>query len=223
MKKSQKLYNSITEIDNNYIEEALNYKAVKKHPSWHKIGAIAACLVIAGTSVFAFGNAEKPHSQIGTNGSAETVITDAQKASENQSKTKSTLQQSDLRRFKLISSFNGNGSSETACYKSPDDGECFLSIPLRGATEKYKDGFEGESVVYKTTLSIFSGGENLEINSDKVSTEINRLNTLGYKTEISKEIDGSQIIVYATYKQLTQFEKKDGFGYFFFLYDEWEH
>lgn len=221
MKNSQKLYNSITEIDDKYIEEALNYKAVKKLSIWYKIGTVAACLVIAGTAIFAFGNTAKPQNDISTGILGQTTLSDTQTASEKQNGTEPASQQSDLRRFKLISSFNG--SSETACYKSPDDGECFLSIPLRGAIEKYKDEFEGESVVYKTTLSIFSGGESLEINRDKVDSEIKRLNALGYKTEISKETDGSQIIVYATYKQLMQFEKKDGFGYFFFLYDEWEH
>lgn len=206
MKNSQKLYNSITEIDDRYIDEALNYKTVKKRPLWHKIGAVAACLVIAGTAVFTFGSAAKPNNQIGASVSDGTASYDVT----TQKNYDSTEQD---RKMPLISSIENIGLYDGK-YQAPENGELFYSIPLRKAIEKYN-----EKAVYKTTLDIFSDGENLEINSDKVSAEIKRLNALGYKTEINN----NQIIIYATYKQLTQFEKYNGFGYFFFLYDEWEH
>lgn len=52
-RETQKLYNSITNIDNKYIEEAQTAKKGKK-PVWFRWGTVAACLCLVFVSVIIF-------------------------------------------------------------------------------------------------------------------------------------------------------------------------
>lgn len=52
MKEIQKLYNSMTNVREEYIEEAREAETIKKHPIWIKWGVMAACLCLAAIAVF---------------------------------------------------------------------------------------------------------------------------------------------------------------------------
>ncbi len=52
MRETEKLYDSITNIDDRFIEEAQT-EGIKKAPVWRKWAAMAACLFIVATGVFA--------------------------------------------------------------------------------------------------------------------------------------------------------------------------
>ncbi|MBO5095023.1 MAG: hypothetical protein J6C33_11845 [Lachnospiraceae bacterium] len=49
---SKKFFEAISEIDDKYYEEAVNYKAKTKKPVWAKLGVLAACLCLAFGAVF---------------------------------------------------------------------------------------------------------------------------------------------------------------------------
>ena len=45
-KEARKLYNSMTNVKEDYIEEAWKEKAKRKHPIWIKWGMAVACLFL---------------------------------------------------------------------------------------------------------------------------------------------------------------------------------
>ena len=64
-KETSKLYNSITNVDNQFIEEAqaINHKKKAKKPGWLKWGALAACLCLIIYGAFTIPNLLAPTSE----------------------------------------------------------------------------------------------------------------------------------------------------------------
>lgn len=55
-KEIQKLYNSMTNVREEYIEEAREAETIKKHPIWIRRGVPAACLCLAAIAIFIVTN-----------------------------------------------------------------------------------------------------------------------------------------------------------------------
>ena len=63
---TKKFSDALSQIDNKYIDEAINYKKNKKI-TWIKLGAVAACFVIVVTAVSVLPNVtpDKPKNRFG--------------------------------------------------------------------------------------------------------------------------------------------------------------
>lgn len=212
-KETNKLYHSITNVNEDYIEEAQNTKAVNKHLLWSKWGILAACLFLVVTAAFAVSNIfpstpeNSEHKVIGNEKGNSNGYHVAQEGKTTNPSEKPTV----------ISSYGDVDS--TACYKAPDNGSYFYSIPLRNAMEKY-----GDTVLYKITVDVFSNTNIVETNSEAVKNEIERLREIGYTVDFEQHNDETMthdyFVLHATQEQLINFSPNDNYGYMFWLYDE---
>ena len=55
-KETRKLYNSMTNVKEDYIEEARKAKVKRKHPIWIRWGMAAACLFLGVIAAYAISN-----------------------------------------------------------------------------------------------------------------------------------------------------------------------
>lgn len=241
-KKIKKLYNSLTNVKEDYIEEAQNANAKKQHPVWMKWGVLAACLLLGFIIGFAVPRIVKSISEKSQHedaGIADTILngdpneyitaqgtkttddteiaeqdqTAQTQGDENPDQDEAVSSETET----VIASYGSDGSS--ACYKAPDNGTCNYSIPLRNAMEEY-----GDTVLYKVVLDVFSSNNLLEADSEAVKYEVERLTELNYTVDLEHYNDGSMdhdyLVLFITQAQLTEFAGNDSYGYMFWLYEE---
>ena len=244
-KEARKLYNSMTNVKEDYIEEAWKEKAKRKHPIWIKWGMAVACLFLGVIAAYAIPNIFVSTSENGDHMDAgmedvsldgnpngystaqgEQPANDIEIAEQDQAaqkqETESLPEVSDNRDSELseittvVSDYSYGGE---ACYKAPDNGHCIYSIPLQKAMEEY-----GDMVLYKTVVDVFSDNNMFESNSEAVKNEIKRLAEIDYTVNFEHYNDGTMdhyyFVLYATQEQLTNFVRNDNYGYMFWLYDE---
>lgn len=212
-KETNKLYHSITNVNEDYIEEAQNTKAEKTQPLWSKWGILAACLFLVVASTFAISNIFPPTPE----NSEYKVVSNENGNSNGYHVTQEGKTTDSSEKATVISSY-GDADS-TACYKAPDNGSCIYSIPLRNAMEKY-----GDTVIYKIIVDVFSNTTIVETNSEAVKNEIERLREIGYTVDFEQHNDETMthdyFVLHATQAQLINFASNDNYGYMFWLYDE---
>lgn len=117
----------------------------------------------------------------------------------------------------IISSFDGDNMS--ASYVTPENGKFCFSTPLQMAMDEY-----GDDVLYRVFIDVFSNNELLAPDSKQVKEEVERLSNNGYIVAYETYFDGTSYHYYFTLqaklKELTEFNAKENYGYFMFLYDE---
>lgn len=240
-KETRKLYNSMTNVKEDYIEEARKAKVKRKHPIWIKWGMAAACLFLGVIAAYAIPNIFNSTSENGNHMDAgiedasldgnpngystaqgEQPTNDIEIAEQDQAaqkqETESLPEAPDNEEIMtVVSAYGGEGSS--ACYKSPNNGHCIYSIPLQKAMEEY-----GDMVLYKVVVDVFNDNNMFESNSEAVKNEIERLTEMGYTVDFEHYNDGTMdhyyFVLCATQEQLINFARNDNYGYMFWLYDE---
>lgn len=122
----------------------------------------------------------------------------------------------------LISSY-GDGVASFS-YDSPENGTFKFSIPLKGALEEYGASDENGDILYRVLVYVFKDKNELDINSDTIRAEGDRLFACGYTIAMETYNDGHENYYYftlhATKAQLMDFAVNEEYGYRFFLYDE---
>lgn len=204
-KEAKKLYNSITNVNEAYMEEIWNRREKRKFSVWAKWGGMAACLFLGIMAAYA---AVHFFTAIGTESPPEIL----EKKEFDVSKT-DLVETDEGKTKKVISSYESGDA--TACYKSVDNGSCKYSIPLRNAMEKY-----GDTVLYKVVVDVFSNNDVLETNSEIVKSEIERLSEIGYTAELEQDMEHSYFVLCAAQEQLVNFAVQENYGYLFYLYEE---
>lgn len=245
-KETIKLYNSMTNVKEDYIEEARKAKTRRKHHIWSRWGIAVACLFLgtiaayAIPNIFIFTSENSDYMDVGIEDASldgnpngystaqeEQPTNDIEIAEQDQAEQKQDTEsltevpdnaESDLSEIMtVISAYGGEGSS--ASYKSPDNGHCIYSIPLKKAMEEY-----GDMVLYKVVVDVFSNNNMLESNSEAVKNEIERFDEIDYTVDFEHYNDGTMdhyyFILYATQEQLINFARNNNYGYMFWLYDE---
>ena len=229
-KETKKLYHSITNVKEDYIEEAWKEKAKKKHPIWIQWGMAAACLffcVIAVSEIPDIFNSvpvNDDYMDVGIEeasqdgdpdgygtGQMEQADGDMEIAEQDQA-----AQKQEMESLPEVSAYAFEGE---VCYKSPDNGHCIYSIPLQRAMEEY-----GDAVLYKVVVDVFSDNKMFESNSEAVKDEIERLAGINYTVDFEHYNDGTMdhyyFVLCGTEEQLINFAGNDNYGYMFWLYDE---
>lgn len=242
-KKARKLYNSMTNVKEDYIEEARKEKAKRKHPVWIKWGIAVACLFLGVIAAYAIPGIFVSTSEHGDHMDAEMSFldenpngygtaqgeqptNDTEIAEQDQAVKKQeteslpeVLDNGKPESSEITSVISAYAYEGEACYKTPDDGHCIYSIPLQKAMEEY-----GDMVLYKTVVDVFSDDNLFEATSETVKNEIERLAEIDYTVDFEHYNDGSMdhyyFVLYATQEQLINFVGNDNYGYMFWLYDE---
>lgn len=118
---------------------------------------------------------------------------------------------------KLVSDYPGGSA---ACYATPKKGDCFMSMPLHRALEEY-----GSGVLYRVTVELWNGDSQI-VDKNVFSAEADRLFKLGYTSAIEEYNNGEQtkslFTLHATAEQLESFAVNPDYGYFIYLYDEYD-
>lgn len=229
-KEPKKLYNSMTNVKEDYIEEAWKEKAKNRHPIWIKWGVAAACLFVCVIAVFEIPNILNSASVnddyldagiedasldgnpngYGT-GQMEQADGDMEIAEQDQA-----AQKQETESLPEVSAYAYEGE---ACYIPPDNGQCIYSIPLQRAMEEYRD-----AVLYKVVVDVFRDNNMFESNSEAVQEEIERLAGINYTVDLEHCNDGAMdhyyFVLCGTEDQLINFAGNDNYGYVFWLYDE---
>ena len=160
-KETRKLYNSMTNVKADYIEEAQKAKVKRKHSIWIKWGMAVACLFLGVIAVYAIPNIFISTSENGDHMDAgiedasldgnpngystaqgeqptnDIEITEQDQAAQKQEMESLPEAPDNGEIMTVVSAYGGEGSS--ACYKSPDNGHCIYSVPLHKAMEEYGD------------------------------------------------------------------------------------
>lgn len=122
----------------------------------------------------------------------------------------------------MISSY-GDGVASFS-YDSPENGTFKFSIPLKGALEEYGASDENGDILYRVLVYVFKDKNALDINSDTIRAEGDRLFACGYTVAMETYNDGYENYYYftlhVTKAQLMDFAVNEEYGYRFFLYDE---
>ena len=229
-KETRKLYNSMTNVKENYIEEAWKEKAKRKYPIWIKWGMAAACLFFCVIAVFEisdiFNSASVNDDYVDAGiedasldgnpngygaGQREQSDDDMEVAEQDPA-----VQKQETESLPEVSAYAYEGE---ACYKSPNNGHCIYSIPLQRAMGEY-----GDAVLYKVVVDVFSDNNMFESNSEAVKDEIERLTEINYTVDFEHYNDGTMdhyyFVLCGTEDQLINFAGNDNYGYMFWLYDE---
>lgn len=116
----------------------------------------------------------------------------------------------------IIDSYPGG---DEACYKTPDNGAFFYSIPLNAAIQEYGD----DAVAYRVVLAVFHDGEAVT-DPAALKEEFGRISDLGYEAFFETHKNGNEkqyrLGVFASAHDLANFTPNPEYGYTFFLYKE---
>lgn len=128
---------------------------------------------------------------------------------------------SDLEYLTWIEDYPMPGGA-AACYKSPANGEWYMTIPLKGAIGEYG----GEEVIYRVAVRVFDDGKWLR-DAKTLKEEFARLGGLGYTAVFETFTDNGtstyQLSLHATDEQLLNFVPDPDYGYVLILYKEALH
>ena len=129
---------------------------------------------------------------------------------------------SDIEYLTMIEDYPMPGGA-TACYKTPANGEWYMTIPLKGAIGEYGND---EDVIYRVAVRVFDEGKWLR-DSKTLKEEFARLSDLGYtavfETFTDNGISTYQLSLHATDEQLLNFVPNPDYGYVLILYKEALH
>ena len=129
---------------------------------------------------------------------------------------------SDIEYLTMIEDYPMPGGA-TACYKTPANGEWYMTIPLKGAIGEYGND---EDVIYRVAVRVFDEGKWLR-DSKTLKKESARLGGLGYTSVFETFTDNGtstyQLSLHATGEQLLNFVPNPDYGYVLILYKEALH
>lgn len=243
--KNERLIHAIGKIDDELIFHAVNDVKAGKKAGWPKWAAVAACLCLIAAAANTINmfvsvpenaqymDAGMQDDSLDGNPSGYGIVQREQASDDveiaeqdNESQIherESMIGIQDNESFEpsnmttMISSYGDTGSAVS--YKSPDNGSCLYSIPLRGAMEEY-----GDTVLYRVVVDVFSDNQMIDANSEAAKYEMERLVELGYTVAFEKYYDGTMnhhyFTLHATQEQLAGFDINNEYGYMLWLYDE---
>ena len=229
-KETRKLYNSMTNVKEDYIEEAWKEKAKRKHPIWIKWGMAVACLffcviaVFEIPNIFNFASVNDDYVDAGIedaslDGNPNDYGTGQREQSDGDMEIAEQDQAAQKQETESLPEVSAYAYEGEACYISPNNGHCIYSIPLQRAMGEY-----GDAVLYKVVVDVFSDNNMLESNSEAVKDEIERLAGINYTVDFEHYNDGTMdhdyFVLCGTEEQLINFAGNDNYGYMFWLYDE---
>lgn len=123
----------------------------------------------------------------------------------------------------MISSY-GDGNAAAVSYATPENGTFKFSIPLKGAIDEYGASDENGDILYRVLVYVFKDKNELNVNSDTIREEGDRLFACGYTVAMETYNDGYEnhyyFTLHATKEQLINFVVNEEYGYRFFLYEE---
>jgi len=219
--KKEDLFDTLGDINKQYIEEAHATNKKKNTIAWAKWGTIAACLILLVFCVPMINRllptkdktAPTVEPSPAENQNKEEVL---QNKNEVQSRDKYESEKDALADYKgrIIDSYE---SYAEACYKAPDNNSFGISMPLRGALEEY-----GDSVRYMVVVDIFRNKEPIGADIEIMEAEMKRLENLGYDAliESGAEDDIYYLCIQATKEQIENFKTNKEYGYFIFIRSE---
>lgn len=229
-KETRKLYNSMTNVKEDYIEEAWKEKARGKHPIWIKCGMAAACLFFCVIAVFEIPNIFNSASvnddymdagieEASLDGNPNDYSTGQREQSASEMEKAELDLAAQKQEAENLPEVSAYAYEVEACYKSPNNGHRIYSIPLQKAMEEY-----GDAVLYKVVVDVFSDNNMFESNSEVVKDEIERLAGINYTVDLEHYNDGTMdhyfFVLCGTEEQLINFAGNDDYGYMFWMYDE---
>lgn len=200
--KRERLFDGITGIRDDLIEEAAATPA-KRHP-WRRWAAAAACvcLVLAGAvTVLRSGT----QNEIAHDVQDENQVSPASQASPAQ---------------QVVTGYGGAGGTASS-YKAPEPGEFYCEMDLAAALEAYA----GQNVRFFVGVDVFSADEYLRAGNAELETELERLRGLGLDVGYAQawEYQGTEAehVTYAyvagclTVETLQNFPVNPEYGYSF--------
>lgn len=229
-KEARKLYNSMTNVKENYIEEAWKEKAKRKHSIWIKWGMAVACLFFCVIAVFEIPNIFNSASvnddyvdaeigDVSLDGNPNGYGTGQREQSDGDMEIAEQDQAAQKQETESLPEVSAYAYEGEACYISPNNGHCIYSIPLQRAMGEY-----GDAVLYKVVVDVFSDNNMLESNSEAVKDEIERLAGINYTVDFEHCNDGTMdhyyFVLCGTQDQLINFAGNENYGYVFWLYGE---
>lgn len=127
-------------------------------------------------------------------------------------------------RTDIIDSYEGVGSSGSACYAVPKNGTSFFSIPLNAAFEAYGDTCDetGGRIVYRVAVRVFKDTKMIT-GKDELIKISEKLHRMGYipSVEVANGDDSTAVLsLLVTEEALRNFKADKETAYFFFLYNE---
>lgn len=108
-----------------------------------------------------------------------------------------------------------------ACYKTPENGAAYLSIPLKAAIGEY-----GDEATYNVRIYVFRNGSTIT-DAKSLKLEFERMKDLGYtsvfETRTNQGVSTYALAMHASAEDLLTFQPSSDYGYMFFLYNEETH
>ena len=198
--KKEDLFQAFNNIDEQFIEEALQSQPKKKF-GFVKGFAVALSVLICvtvGIKVIYNQKASDKTMVVISHTSGQTTIE----------------QQEDI--------YSPVTSASSIMYVN--NGEIRYSQMLNGALKDLKDEYQGKKVSYKVIVYMFKDGNRLADNDYRIQKEVNRLTLLGYQIPVNNyEVDqevSDVLVIYMSYKQLMDFSINEEYGYYLTMYGE---
>ena len=108
-----------------------------------------------------------------------------------------------------------------ACYKTPENGAAYLSIPLKAAIGEY-----GDDATYNVRIDLFRNEKTIT-DAKSLKLEFERMKDLGYtsvfETRTNQGVSTYALAMHASAEDLLTFRPSSDYGYMFFLYNEELH
>lgn len=223
--KGERIYIALGNADDVLLEryyEGTKHK--KKRNIWIKYGAMAACLCIVVAGAFAlntqFGRNGTGSGQGGNElipGGTTENYSNSPITNQGEGSSTGTGQQIYKADGTVVSSFASNSSSK---YATPQNGTWFCFVEVKDALEKYA----GENVTYFLAIDVFSNSKGLDVESEELTAELERLSELGYHVGYAEawtyQGQGEQMPYtfaagYFTAEELESFAASTDYGYAF--------
>lgn len=210
--KGERIYMALDNINDELLERyEEGTKCEKKRDIGIRYGAIAACLCIVMTGIFAF------HLYLGENGigaaqGGNKVIPNG--TTGNYSSSAGQVYKAD---GTVVSSFASNLSSS---YGPPQNGTWFYFAEATDALKEYA----GKDVTYFLAVDIFANSKPLDVNSEKLTAELKRLSKQGYHVGYAEawtyqgegeKVPYTYVAGYFTAEELQSFKASKDLGYAF--------
>jgi len=217
---SRRLYDGITLVDDDLVEEALADKPKRARP-WVRWAAAAACLCIVAVGALA----------LRSNGGAAITTPDPENTANKP--VESNVQQEPVEASEPVMGPDGDsepgvlvpmieafGQSTWSGDMAVANGGCIFSDSLAAAMENY-----GDTVRYRVMIEFFRDGVQIDAGDALARRECDRLVDAGYLVALETYNDGSlehhYFTIHATAEQLQNYPLDRELGYLFLLYGEY--
>ena len=217
---SRRLYDGITLVDDDLVEEALADKPKRTRP-WVRWAAAVACVCIVAVGALA----------LRSNGG--TAITAPDPGNTANKPIESDVQQEPVEASEPVMGPDGDsepgvivpmieafGQSTWSEDMAVANGGCVFSDSLTAAMENY-----GDSVRYRVMVEFFRDGVQIDAGDELARRECDRLVDAGYLVALETCRDGAVenrlFTIHATAEQLRNYPLDGALGYHFLLYGEY--